>query len=173
MDSASLQALLSALQEGAGVLRTFAITICSMVLGWYLVGAAGVRMAKWDDPRRSYGWASVTARFVVGTWFINAADYINMQVETWSGTGMANNNAMTVLPNAGGSVPQMILQTTMMWVATLGVLAIIKGTRLIIKAADGAGQSASMHEDPGWTAAVYIVSGSLGVNLWRFVSGYI
>jgi hypothetical protein len=58
---------------------------------------------------------------------------------------------------------------TLTWVATLGVMAILKGTRLIVKAADGAGQNMSMHEDPGWTAMVYIISGSIGVNLWRWV----
>lgn len=171
--NADLGTFLAALNEGAGVLRDFAISLCSVALGWFLIGAAGVRMMKWSDPRRSYGWASVTARFVVGTAFLNAADYINMNVLTWTGSAMASTNAMTVLPSAGASVPKMILQTTLMWVATLGVLAILKGTRLIVKAADGSGQAASMQEDPGWTAAVYIVAGSLGVNLWRFVGDYI
>lgn len=168
-----LSAFLSTLNQGAGVLRDFAISLCSVALGWYLVGAAGVKMLKWNDPRRSYGWPSVTARFVVGTAFINATEYINMHVLTWTGSAMASTNAMTVLPSAGASVPKMILQTTLMWVATLGVLAILKGTRLIVKAADGSGQAASMQEDPGWTAAVYIVAGSLGVNLWRFVGDWI
>jgi hypothetical protein len=166
-----IQALLSSANEGAVVVRQFAIALCSMALGWWLVGAAGTRMVKWNDPRRSYGWASIMTRFVVGTFFINATEYINMQVTTWTGEGMPAVNAMSVMPAAGGSVPKMILQTTLMWIATMGVIAIIKGTRLIVKAADGNNQS--QQEDPGWTAAVYIVSGSIGVNLWRWVSPYV
>jgi hypothetical protein len=162
-----IQAFLDNLTEGAIVLRQFAIALCSMALGWYLVGQAGVKMLKWSDPRRQYGAASIGARFVVGTAFINATDYLQMQVLTWTGQGVGSANAMSVMPS-GASVPRMILGALLTWVATLGVMAILKGTRLIVKAADGSGQSGSMHEDPGWTAFVYIVSGSLGVNLWRW-----
>lgn len=169
----SLEAILSSMTEGAGVLREFFIALCSYALGWYLVGMAGAKMLNWNDPRRTYGWNSVAARFIVGTCFIHASEYINMQVLTWTGYGLPADNAMSVMPASGSSVPMMIMQTVMAWVATLGVIAIIKGTRLIVKAADGSGQPASMHEDPGWTAGVYIVAGSFGVNLWRWVSPYI
>lgn len=164
-----LSAFLGAMNDGAIALRQFFIALCSYAVGWFLVGQAGIRLAKWDSRNRSYGIGSVGARLLVGTCFVNAAEYINMQVLTWSGEEMPSANAMSVMSGGGSSVPQMILQTTMIWMATMGVIAIIKGTRLIIKAADGSGQPASMHEDPGWTAAVYIVAGSLGVNLWRFV----
>jgi len=164
-----IQSFLNSLGHGAIVLRQFAIALVSMALGWWLVTAAGIKMLKWSDPRRQYGAAAIAARFVVGTAFINATDWLQVQVMTWTGQGMAASNAMSVMPPSGSSVPRMILGVTLTWVATLGVMAILKGTRLIVKAADGAGQNMSMHEDPGWTAMVYIISGSIGVNLWRWV----
>lgn len=168
----AMETLMASLSEGAIVVREFAVALCSLALGWFMLASASLRLKNWSDPKRTYGFASVTARFFVGAAFINAADYLNMQVMTWTGDAMPATNAMSVMPSAGSTVPTMILQTAMMWIATLGVLAIIKGTRLIVKAADGSGGAATQ-EDPGWTAAVYIVSGSLGVNLWRFVSGYV
>ncbi len=163
-----IQSFLETLTQGAVVVRQFAIALCSMALGWFLIGQAGVKMLKWSDPRRQYGAPSIAARFVVGSLFNNASDYLQMQVLTWTGQGMGSDNAMSVMPSSGASVPRMIIATVLAWVATVGVMAILKGTRLIVKAADGSGQSGSMHEDPGWTAFVYIVSGSLGVNLWRW-----
>lgn len=162
-----LNSLLASLYDGASTVKYFAIAVCSLVLGWYLVGNAAYRMTRWNDARRTYGWGSVSVRFIVGTFFINANAYINMQVLTWTGQGMPAANSMSVMPAAGDSVPKMIFQCVLAWLATLGVLAIIKGTRLIVKAADG-GQS--QVEDPGWTAAVFIVAGAFGVNLWRFVA---
>lgn len=162
-----LNALLASLYLGAKVVREFAIALCSLGLGWYLVGNAAYRMARWGDARRTYGWGSVSARFIVGTFFINANAYINMQVLTWTGQTMPSSNAMSVIPSGGDSVPKMIFQCVLAWLATLGVLAIIKGTRLIVKANDG---GSSQVEDPGWTAAVFIVAGAFGVNLWRFVA---
>lgn len=162
-----LNALLASFYSGAAIVKDFAIALCSLVLGWYLVGNAAYRMTRWSDQRRTYGWGSVSARFIVGTFFINANAYINMQVLTWTGQAMPTTNSMSVMPGGGGSVPKMILQCVLAWMATLGVLAIIKGTRLIVKAADG---GPSQVEDPGWTAAVYIVAGAFGVNLWRFVA---
>ena len=164
-----IQSFLDMLAQGAVVLRQFVIALCSMVLGWWIITMACIKMLKWSDPRRQYGAPSIAARFVVGSLFANAADYLQMQVLTWTGQGMASDNAMSVMPAAGSSVPRMILGTLLAWVATVGVMAILKGTRLIIKAADGSGQGGSMHEDPGWTAFVYIVSGAIGVNLWRWV----
>jgi hypothetical protein len=161
-----LTALLASFYEGANVVKEFAIAVCSLALGWYLVGNAAFRMTKWGDPRRTYGWGSVSARFIVGTFFINAHAYINMQVLTVTGQAMPLTNSMSVMPGGGDSVPKMIFQCVLAWMATMGVLAIIKGTRLIVKAGDG-GQS--QVEDPGWTAAVFIVAGAFGVNLWRFV----
>lgn len=166
-----VSALLSSLNEGAVVLRDFAIALCSTVLGWWLIYTGSIRMLKWDDPRRQYGVPSVLARFIVGAFFASAADYLNMQVLTWTGETMAANNSMTVMPDAGGSVPTMIVKTALVWIATMGVLAILRGTSLIVKAADGNGQS--QQEDPAWTAAVFIVSGSIGVNLWRWAGPYL
>lgn len=165
-----LNALLASFYEGASVVKDFAIALCSMVLGWFLIGSAAYRMLKWGDRNRTYGWGSVSARFIVGTFFVNANAYINMQVLTWTGLAMPATNSMSVMPGGGDSVPTMIFQCVLAWVATLGVLAIIKGTRLIVKVGDG-GQS--QVEDPGWTAAVFIVAGAVGVNLWRFVQPYI
>lgn len=162
-----LQALLASFNEGAVVVKEFAIALCSLCLGWFLVGSAAQRMAKWNDSRRTYGWGSVSARFIVGTFFINANAYINMQVLTVTGQVMPVTNSMSVMPSGGDSVPKMILQCVLAWMATLGVLAIIKGTRLLVKWGDG-GQSQT--EDPAWTAAVFIVAGAFGVNLWRFVA---
>lgn len=162
-----LPALLASFNEGAVVVKEFAIGVCSLCLGWFLVGSAAQRMLKWSDARRTYGWGSVSARFIVGTFFINAYAYINMQVLTVTGQAMPAANSMSVIPSGGESVPKMILQCVLAWMATLGVLAIIKGTRLIVKMGDG-GQSQT--EDPGWTAAVFIVAGAFGVNLWRFVA---
>lgn len=166
-----LNALLSSLNEGAVVLRDFAIALCSIVLGWWLLYTAAIRLLKWSDPRRQYGVPSVMARFIVGSLFVSASDYLNMQVLTWTGETMPAGNAMSVMADAGGSVPKMIAQTALVWVATLGVLAILRGTSLVVKAADGNGQS--QQEDPAWTAAVFIVSGSIGVNLWRWVGPYL
>lgn len=162
-----LNALLATFTEGATTVKDFAIALCSLCLGWFLVGSAAYRMLRWNDTRRTYGWGSVSMRFIVGTFFVNASAYINMQVLTWTGQAMPTGNSMSVMPPAGDSVPKMILQCVLAWMATLGVLAIIKGTRLLVKSADG-GQSQT--EDPGWTAAVFIVAGAFGVNLWRFVS---
>lgn len=162
-----LQALLASFTEGAEVIKEFAIGVCSFCLGWFLVGSAAQRMMKWNDSRRTYGWGSVSARFIVGTFFINAHAYLNMQVLTVTGLAMPVANSMSVMPSGGDSVPKMILQCVLAWMATLGVLAILKGTRLLVKMGDG-GQSQT--EDPGWTAAVFIVAGAFGVNLWRFVS---
>lgn len=161
-----LNTLLASFNEGAAVVKELAISVCSLALGWYFVGSAAHRMTKWSDARRTYGWGSVSARFLVGTFFINANAYINMQVLTWTGEAMPLTNSMSVMPGGGDSVPKMILQCVLAWMATLGVLAIIKGTRLIVKLGDG-GQSQT--EDPGWTAAVFIIAGAIGVNLWRFV----
>lgn len=162
-----LQALLASFSEGAVVVKEFAIAICSLCLGWFLVGSAAQRMLKWHDTRRTYGWGSVSARFIVGTFFINASAYINMQVLTVTGQAMPDANSMSVMPSSGYSVPIMIFQCVLAWLGTLGVLAIIKGTRLIVKMGDG---GSSQNEDPGWTAAVFIVAGAFGVNLWRFVA---
>lgn len=166
-----LNALLSSLNEGAVVLRDFAIALCATVLGWWLLYSAAIRLLKWSDPRRQYGAPSVAARFIVGSLFVSGSDYLNMQVLTWTGETMPAGNAMSVIAETGGSVPKMILQTALVWIATLGVLAILRGTSLIVKAADGNGQS--QQEDPAWTAAVFIVSGSIGVNLWRWAGPYI
>lgn len=166
-----INALLEAFNTGSVAVRNLAVAVCSTVLGWWLMGTAGQRMVNWNNPRRQYGWPSIAARFVVGTMFVNASQYLNMQVLTWTGAAMPAANAMSLMPGGGGgSVPKMIFQTTLLWMATMGVIAILKGTSLIVKAAEGNSQQ---QEDPAWTAAVYIVSGSIGVNLWRFVNPFV
>lgn len=155
----------------ADTIKVFAVGLFSTVIGWWMLVSAGIRLAKWSDPRRNYGAPSVLARAIVGSLFIESASYLNSVTMTLTGMGMPDVNAMSVMPdNVGGGPTAMMFGAGLAWLAALGVLAIFNGTRLLIKGADGAGQGSS-EQDPIWTGCIYIVSGAIGVNIWRFVGG--
>jgi len=168
----SLDELLAMLVKDAGILRDFAVALFSYVIGWYVLGTGIYRLAKWSDPRRSYGGASVVVRSVIGTCFIQSATYLNTMALTVTGYGVSNTNAMSVMPptSTGSGIPGQIFTAVLAWLAALGVIAIFHGGQLIIKAGDGSSNTPT-DSDPKWTGCIFIVSGAIGVNLWRFVSG--
>lgn len=170
----SLDELLSMLVKDAGILKEFVVALFSYVIGWFVLATALIRLAKWSDPRRSYGAASILVRSVVGTFFIQSATYLNMMALTVTGYGVSNTNAMSVMPStgAGSGIPGQIFSAVLAWLATLGVIAMLHGAQLIIKAGDGSSNTPT-DSDPKWTGCIFIVSGAIGVNLWRFVGGLI
>lgn len=168
-----IEELLQTISQGASVVRQFAIALASNVIGFFFLISAGIKLVKWGDPRRSYGVAAVIVRAIVGTLFIQASAYLNMAVLTVTGYGMPDNNAMSVMPSGDGGIPAMVFKTALLWLGTLGAIAILNGARMLVKASDGqTGQSASQ-EDPMWTGFIYIGAGAIGINIWRFVGDLI
>lgn len=168
-----LTEFLALVTRNAGILKTSALEIASFVIGWAFMLSAGIRLLKWSDPQRRYGMMSVIVRSAMGACLINAGTFINSVVLTV--TGEAPANAMTVMPpGAGGGGPAgLILAAVLTWVGALGVIAIIRGVLLLVKAADGQAQQQESQSDPVWTGLIFIVSGAFGVNLWRFMSGLV
>lgn len=167
-----IQAFLTDMIRGATALRDFAIALAASAVGWYYMVSAGWRLARWNDPKRQYGAGSVVGRSVVGTMFINASSYLNMMAITFTGFGLPDANSMSVISGGGGGVPQMVVKTALIWLACLGVIAMLRGAQLIAKASDN-GSGAPTEKDPMFTGLVFIVSGAIGVNLWRFASSFI
>jgi hypothetical protein len=169
----TLEDFLGIVTRDAEILKSAVVGIFALVVGWWYLFSAGFRLLKWSDQKRTYGWPSVIARCFIGACLINASTYVNSMVVTV--TGEPPVNAMSVMPaSAGGSGPAgMIMAAVLAWVAALGVIAILRGSMLIVKSADGQQQGQDSHSDPVWVGLVFIVSGSVGVNLWRFTSGLI
>lgn len=163
---------LSMVTKAADVIKELTVAIFSNVIGWYLLASSAWRLVKWHDQRRQYGGASILVRSVVGTLFIQSATYLNMVALTVTGYDLPASNAMSVV-SAGDTVPAMVFKSALVWLAALGVIAILRGTQLLVKAGDGGGSNGGSDSDPVWTGCIYIVSGAIGVNLWRFVSGLI
>jgi hypothetical protein len=168
----SLSEFLSAMTSNAGILQNFVISLFANVIGWYVLGTGGVRLVKWGSPRRDYGASSIMVRTVIGTLFIQATPYLNMAATTVTGYGLSTSNAMSVMPSGGNATVAAIFAAVLAWMAVLGVIAMLHGAQLLIKAGDGSGNQAT-DSDPKWTGCVFIFSGAIGVNLWRFVGGVI
>lgn len=168
--SLDLSQFLAVLTHAAQVIKQLAIAVAMNVVGVFYLGSALVRTLKWSDQRRNYGVPSIAGRAFSGTALIQASDTINTAVLTFTGALPDQNNAMSVMPSsAGGTVAGMVFGAALAWLATLGAIAILHGIHLIVKAGDG-GQNSSV-PDPGWTGCVFIVSGAIGINMWRFVGG--
>lgn len=165
-----LEEFLQMLARFAEAIRALAVAVMAYAVGWWLLFSAGIRLVKWTDPRRQYGVPSIIGRSVGGTAFINSAQYLNMTVLTFTGYASSGSGAMNVMPSAGGGVVGLVFSTALAWLAALGAIAIFHGSNMLIKSADGAGQS---QQDPVWTGCIFIVSGAIGVNLWRFVGDLI
>lgn len=168
-----LSQFLTAAAQAAGIIKEFAVAVAASVIGWYYLINAGWRLIKWSDQRRQYGAASIMVRAIVGTLFIQASTYINMVVLTVTGQAVGSENAMSVMPSGGGGdVPRMIFQTALIWLGAFGVIAILRGATLLVKASDS-GSGAPSEKDPMFTAFIYIIAGAIGVNLWRFVGNLV
>lgn len=163
----SLDELLSAGLSMAQALQGLAIALASLALGWYLVLNAGYRIAKWSDHRRQYGWPSIFMRASVGAVFISAQWTLSAAAETFTGQGMDENSAMSVF-QSGGSPVQRIVGVVLAWVAFLGVVAVLRGFMLWVKAADNGG-GGSVERDPMWAGSIFIIAGAVGINMWRFI----
>lgn len=169
----TLAEFLQTVSQAADAIKALAIAIFSNVIGWWLLISGGIRLAKWGQPNRQYGVSSIIARTAIGSCFIQGSQYLNTVVMTVTGSGMPASNAMSVMPSSSGGEPvAMVFTAALGWLAALGVVAILNGTRLIVKATDGHGNQ-SAQEDPIWTGCIYIFAGAIGVNLWRFIGGLI
>lgn len=166
-----IEELIAALIQAADVLKQFAVALCMYGIGWGLFISAGWRLVKYGDARRQYTMASVGTRALVGSLLIQASEYVNSVVQTVTGASASANNAMSVMPASGSSVPMMVFQAALAWLGALGVIAILRGATLMVKAGDSAGGGQGSEKDPLWTGFVFMFSGALGVNLWRFTSG--
>lgn len=168
----TLPELLDNAIQAAIVVRQFGVAFTTYVLGFASLGWGLFILGTWNSPRRQHGAGAVVGRVFVGTLFINSATWLNSVALTVTGYGVPAQNASSLV-GSGGSVPQQIFTAALVWVATLGVLSILRGTHLLIVAGDSAGRPTSMQEDPLWTGLIHIVAGAIGVNLSRFVSGLI
>lgn len=164
---------LSMITRAASVVRDLVVGIFANIVGWYLFGSGLLRMATWGSPRRNYGAMSIIVRSGIGTVLIQSSQWLNMMALSLTGYGVSAQNAMSVTtPGAGSGIPGMVFSAVLAWLATLGVIAILHGTSMFVKAGDGS-SSQPTNSDPKFTAVVFIVSGCIGINLWRFTSGLI
>lgn len=163
----SLDQLLSYGVEVARALIQLALGVATLVLGVYLIGSAGYRLARWGDPRRQYGFGSIAMRTGMGSAFLSAQWMVSTIAETVTGQGFDTNGAMSVF-NAGGTPVQKIFGVALAWAAALGVVAVLRGGMLWVKASDSA-HGGQMERDPWWTGAIFMFAGGIGINLWRFV----
>lgn len=167
----ALPDIIGFLTEGFQAIGAFVLAFTVNVYGFFLIGNAIYKVVQ--SSRRSsgdVGYLGQAVRAGIGSLLTQASAFIEGIVVAITQKSVDAAGPMSVMPAVGGEQLTKVLQLGFVACFVFGTIAIIRGASLWASAADGGGQGSKSDSSPAFVGAVYIFSGAIGINAWRFSS---